>query len=327
MSPVVTIAVPVYKRLDFLPAVLHSIGAQDYPELDILISDNGENDETLTDLVRRHCPRPYRIRRNERSVPMPEHFNQLVDAAAGEYFVLLSDDDVLSPNYVSALVDALERSPEAGIALGRVDRMDEAGRSTPPRRPTKRPAPLIEGHEFVRLWCTNECDFVCFVTNMGRTAEIRAVGAYPDFPKSNWIDNALVIKLTAGRQVAYVDEAVFHYRVYETSTGLGATYQELTAAAREFLDFLDEDPVIQAYARREPKSWAEMKNLLVEMTWRTCRHRWSQMYRGRMSTGAWVRAAFSMPFIPEYYRAVSATLLKTGIRRAGRMLRGARRTA
>jgi glycosyltransferase involved in cell wall biosynthesis len=320
----VTVAVPVYKRLEYLPAALRSVAEQDYPELEILVSDNGGHGAALTELVEQHCPRPHRIRRNARTVSLPEHFNQLVDEATGDYFLILSDDDRISSNYVSALVDALERHPEAGIALGKVERMDEAGAFVPRRRALPSPPPLLPASEFVHLWCTRGYDFVCFVTNLARTAEIRAAGGYPDFPKGNWVDNALVLKLTVGRHVAWVHDAVFDYRVYESSTGLSAPYSELTTAARGFLRFLDTDPVLEAYARRDPDAWTDMKALLVEMTWRTCRHRWSQMYRHRMSAPAWARAAFTMPFIPAYYRAVSRTLLKAGLRGARRLLTGGR---
>jgi glycosyltransferase involved in cell wall biosynthesis len=326
MAKRVTVAVPVYKRLDLLPDTLRSVVQQDYPNLEILVSDNGGNGEALTELVERHCPRPHRIRRNARTVGLPEHFNQLIEEATGDYFLILSDDDEISSNYVSALVDALERHPEAGIALGRVERMDEAGAFVPRRLTPPPPPPLIPAPEFVRLWCTNSYDFVCFVTNLARTAEIRAVGGYPYFTRGNWngLDNALVVKLTVGRHVAWVDDAVFNYRVYESSTGLSTPYSEMTAVAREFLRLLDTDPVLVAYARREPNTWRDMKALLVEMTWRTCRHRWSQMYRHRMSTPEWVRAAFTMPFIPGYYRSVSRTLFKAGLRGARRMLSGGR---
>ena len=41
---------------------------------------------------------------------MHEHFNQLVQEATGEYFVLLCDDDQISANFVTELVAVLERT-------------------------------------------------------------------------------------------------------------------------------------------------------------------------------------------------------------------------
>jgi hypothetical protein len=39
------------------------------------------------------------------------HWNRLIAEAAGEYFVLLADDDELSPTYVSELAGLLDRHP------------------------------------------------------------------------------------------------------------------------------------------------------------------------------------------------------------------------
>ncbi len=55
-DPRVTIAIPVYKRLRFLPQCLQSIAEQDYPEIELLVSDNGENGQELRELVAEHYP-------------------------------------------------------------------------------------------------------------------------------------------------------------------------------------------------------------------------------------------------------------------------------
>ena len=60
---------------------------------------------------------------------MSRHFNQLVDAAAGTYFVLLCDDDLIGPGFISAMVGCLESDPEIGVAIPNVELMNEAGGS------------------------------------------------------------------------------------------------------------------------------------------------------------------------------------------------------
>ena len=74
--PLVTIAVPLYKRMHFLPGALKSIAAQDYPAIEVLVSDNGENGAELRELVAQHYPGSFTFRRNETTVPMSIHFNQ-----------------------------------------------------------------------------------------------------------------------------------------------------------------------------------------------------------------------------------------------------------
>jgi GT2 family glycosyltransferase len=267
------------------------------------------------------------MRRNEATVSITDHFNQLWDAAEGDYFVLLSDDDELSPNYVSRLVSVMSEEPSVGVALGKLEVIDERGAHVPrPGEEMSLPG-LIPGNEFVRLWCRGGYRFVCFVTTMARTEEIRAVGGYPVFPKGTSVDNGMLLRLALGRQVAFVPDAVFRYRVYEASHGLALPYTELARDLKAFLQWLDSDATLGRYAAERPQEWTEVRAMLADMTWRTYRHRWKTMYRGRLSPVEWVRAAFQMPFIPAYYRSVVRQMGRRGLsavkRGLGRGLRSA----
>jgi len=313
-APTVTVGIPLYKRRDYVAAALRSVVRQDYPHVDILVSDNGENpDELRTWVEERMEGRPFRFRRNDATVPLTRHFNQLVEEAQGDCFVLLCDDDEISPDYVSSLARHLAEDEDVAVAVAVADLIDESGH----RRP-KEQAPFPAGvhpcRDFIRIWCGHEYDFGSFVTNMARTRDILEAGGYPDFVKGNSIDNALLIALAVGHKVALVGGASFRYRIYEDSTGLAVDYRELGKAQRQFLRYLDQHPGLRAYARREPEEWSVMKDQIVEMAWRTYRHRWKNMYRDRLSRGEWARAAFQMPFIPAYYRAVLPHLVKSVIR-------------
>ena len=320
MSRKVTVALPVYKRLNYLPGALACLQNQDYENLDILISDNGVNGAAFDDLLEQHLNRPYRVRRNPESVTICQHFNQLVEAAEGEYFVLLSDDDEISPEFVSELAGLLDSDLDIGVALSKLEVMDEAGVTRSDDRHSMLPPSVMSGDEFVRIWCTGEYSFVCFVTNMARTAEIRRVGAYPELTGGTSTDNALMVKLSFGRKVGFAPGATFRYRVYEASTGLALDPSQLASDLRTFLQFLDEDSALGEITAADPTQWARSRAQLVEMTWRTYRHRWKTMYRKRLGTTAWVRAAFEMPFVFAYYRSVAWTLLRAGLSATKRKL-------
>jgi len=313
-APTVTVGIPLYERREYVEGALKSAARQDYANVDILVSDNGENpDELRTWVEDRMEGRRFRFRRNDSTVDLTRHFNQLVEEARGDYFVLLCDDDEISPNYVSSLAKHLTEDPEIAVAVARADLIDESGH----RRPKEQahfPAGVHPCRDFIRIWCGHEYDFGSFVTNMARTESIKAAGGYPDFVKGNSIDNALLIALSVGHKVALVDGASFLYRIYESSTGLAADYRELGKAQRQFLRYLDRHPNLRAYEREDPAQWKSMKDQIVEMAWRTYRHRWKNMYRDRLSRGEWARAAFQMPFIPAYYKAVLPHLFKSVIR-------------
>lgn len=315
----VTVGIPVYKRLEYLPSALRSVAAQEYPDLELLVSDNGENGPELEALVREHYPRPFRMRRNDVSVPaMSRHFNQVVESAEGEYFVLLCDDDAIGPHFISKLIAPLERDPEIAVAIPNVEVIDAAGR--PRQREVRHPPDVFSGVEFARMWMGGGYSFWTFVTVMARTSEIRAVGGYPEMPTGD--DDGLILKLTLGRKAAYVKDAIFRHRWYESSAGLAIDPWELANHIRRWLAFLDDDPVLHRFAAADPVAWREVRGLMVQKAWKTFRHRYRTMYRDRMSGPGWVRAGFALPFIADYYRWLIPYLLRAGLALPKRLIRG-----
>ena len=109
MCDLVTIGVPVYKRLGFLPNVLRSVSEQNYPAIELIVSDNGLNGGEVPQLVRRHYSKPFKFRQSPFIVSMPTHFNQIIQRASGKYFMILCDDDEISPNFVSEMAALLAR--------------------------------------------------------------------------------------------------------------------------------------------------------------------------------------------------------------------------
>lgn len=97
MAAPVTVGIPIYKRLSFLPNVLKSVSQQDYSNLELIVSDNGMNGGQVSAIVKEYYPRSFKIRQNATVETMSTHFNQIINAASGKYFMLLCDDDEISP--------------------------------------------------------------------------------------------------------------------------------------------------------------------------------------------------------------------------------------
>lgn len=310
MAKLVTIAIPVYKRLEYLPHVLRVVESQHYSDIELLVSDNGMNGQKVLEIVRKHYSRPFVFRQNPASVSIGRHFTQLVEEARGEYFVLLCDDDEISPNYVTELVDSLEKHPEACVAISRQELMEVDG--TVVRSSKEQMPPLLSAPEFIAAtWRDYAFGMEGLVTLMVRTARLRECGGYPDFCRGTSIDNAALIRMIAGSYVALNPRCVFRWRLDDASYGWSVSSSELAMAAREFIGFLSSDPVIRRYRAADPARWRECREILVRMTWETYLLRWESIYRKRLGSFGWVAAAFRMPFIPAYYKRVVRILARS----------------
>jgi glycosyltransferase involved in cell wall biosynthesis len=312
MKNLVTIGLPIYKRLHYLPHVLSAIRAQDYPFIELLVSDNGMNGRSVMNVVADCYDKPFRIRQNTSTVSISTHFNQIIGEASGEYFLLLADDDEISSNYVSELVGMLQQHPEGAVGIAKQEILNEAGSVI---KQSKETLPdFLSGPDFIRAaWHTNQYGFDCFATFLSKTEDLKQCGGYPDFTKGTNNDNALLIKLCLNKYVVFSNRCAFRWRVYESSLGWSLSIEDLAKASREFLQFLDSDPVIAKYVSAHRAEWRAIKNHLIKMAWETYLWRWQDMYRKRLPCRQWVKAAFAMPFIPAYYRKVTSILLEAFI--------------
>lgn len=304
MMPLVTIGIPVYKRLNCLPRALQSVLNQDYPQIELVVSDNGLNGNRVRDVVDRHYTRPYMFRQNPAIVTLPAHYNQLVRVASGKYFIWMPDDDSIASNYVSTLVPILEQDEKIAVAIARQEYVDSSGsvlRVSPNHAPH-----TISGEQLVSEW--TQMGFESFTAIFARTAEILACGGYPEFPGGTHCDDAVLLKLALGRSITFTNACAYQLQQDEASVGWSLKCQVLAEDTRRFLKFLDTDPWLLAFAGREAAQWTRLKNSLVKMTWETYYQRWDTLYKERLSLVPWVRAGFALPYIPDYYRAVRSSL-------------------
>lgn len=318
--PLVTIGIPVYKRLRFLPQALQSVADQDYPNIELIVSDNGGGGTAIPELVGQYYKRPYRFRQNPSAVNITLHFNQIMQEATGDYIVMLGDDDEISPNFVSDLVSVAQRYPNIPVVIPKQEQMDEEGRIF--GASLDNVPELLSGEKFIEAWCRGTYKWMTFSTILIKTTEAQRCGWYPVIPTGNGDEDAFLIKVVLDHSVGLSARSSVRKREYPTSSGYSCPYPELTDAARHFIRFLDTDDLLQAYAKRNTQQWQELRELIVEMLWKTCYWRWKSLYRSRLPSAQWVAVALSMPWIPAYYRTVAQAIweeskfaLFTGVKR------------
>jgi len=110
-TPLVTIAITCYNYGRYLSAAVNSALGQTYPEVDVVVVDDGSTDETpqvvadFGDAIRS-------FRQDNAGVAAACNFAASV--AKGEYFLFLDADDELHPLYVQELLGAFCDRPDDG---------------------------------------------------------------------------------------------------------------------------------------------------------------------------------------------------------------------
>ena len=119
-SPLVTIAIPTRNRAALLRDSVASALAQTYPNVEVLVSNNASTDDTSAVLQSFNDPRVREIV-NPENIGLIGNWNQCVQRAAGEYLVILSDDNLLQPTFLEKCVALLQREPGLPIVAGGFD--------------------------------------------------------------------------------------------------------------------------------------------------------------------------------------------------------------
>ena len=111
MTPRLTIAIPTVNRAELLGRAIESALAQTSPDIEIIVSDNGSTDDTPA-VIRRYAGRGLRTFRHPSTIPAAKHGQFLAEQAHGEFFVGLSDDDFLQPEFAAEALALYDRHPE-----------------------------------------------------------------------------------------------------------------------------------------------------------------------------------------------------------------------
>lgn len=307
MHKLVTIGVPIYKRLDYLPNVLSKVAAQDYPNVDLLVSDNGKNGTRVSDIVKQHYSRPYRFRQNPETVGPSHHFNQIIHNALGEYVVLLADDDEITSNFVSELLSTAQKYPTASAVLASEEVIDLEGKRI---WKSKDSVPeVLDGEDFIRAtWHTRKYGHNSLCTFLGKTEKLKAAGGFPEIWLAIADEDLLMVKLALNSSIAFNTKCAFRKRFHETSFGLSVDLKkDLARGIHEFLQLMDSDAMIAEYAAANPAKWRELRGYMVDNVWGVYYARWAGMYRERLSTVQWLSAAFQLP-LARYGRRIASTI-------------------
>lgn len=113
----VTIAIPTYKRADFLKDAVDSAIAQiDYDNFDIIIVDNDPERDSVTEkLMLSYLNPKLSYYKNEENIQMAGNWNRCFELAKGEFVVMLHDDDLLLPTFISECMDIINKKSNIGI--------------------------------------------------------------------------------------------------------------------------------------------------------------------------------------------------------------------
>ena len=117
-SPRISVVLPTRNRATYLPMAVASVQAQSYANWELLVVDDGSDDETPERLAALDDPRIRSLR-----VPHAGSYaarNVALDQATGDIVAYLDDDNVMHPLWLKAVVWAFDQRPNVDVLYGAV---------------------------------------------------------------------------------------------------------------------------------------------------------------------------------------------------------------
>lgn len=109
----ISVVIPTYNRERVLPQTLDSIAAQTYGEWECIIVDDASTDQSM-DVASEYAKEDsrFKVLRNERHKGAQGARNTGILAAEGDWICLFDSDDLMYPNYMQEMANAIEEETD-----------------------------------------------------------------------------------------------------------------------------------------------------------------------------------------------------------------------
>lgn len=249
--PLVSVCIPACNSEVTLGETLETVLAQDYPRLDVVVSDNQSTDRTKAIVLQyaehgvRYCW--HSEGRSAWAANMPDyiggfnHWDFLLSQGRGKYLCLFHSDDLYEPSIVRRQVEVMQAHPQVGAVFTRMRTIGEDSR--PIRMGTSVLPDGLRGCQTVDfLTLLNAVlahgDFLPTPSVMLRRLVVEKMGGFDERQFLTAADLEMWLRIARkGYEIAIIDQPLLKYRISPRQRGGQYTKQRTTPA--DFFGVLD----------------------------------------------------------------------------------------
>lgn len=252
--PLVSVLIPAYNHENYIQETIESIINQTYPNIELIILDDGSKDKTwekITELKpkceNRFVKIHFETKQNEGTCMT---LNKLLKLSSGEFVYIIASDDLAKPQAIEKEVKFLQNNPDYALAIGDNEYVDSMGKQI--FRTQKAFTSNIKNAKYktVKEFLSSKLK-IDFLSD--------DFGSYKTLYKENYIPNGylirknifetignftknapledfwLMLQISKYKKMKYIDEILFSYRIHDTNTiGNSTRMRELTTQTRNY---------------------------------------------------------------------------------------------
>ena len=206
--PLVSVAIITYNQKKFLKECIESVLAQDYPNFEIVIADDGSNDGTQEMLEQYNVKYPgkFVLKLSKVNQGITNNSNLAHFGCSGKYIAWMGGDDLMLPGKLTAQVKYMEKNKNCSISYHNLDVFDSDTGKVLKQFNNKRNAHEGDIQKLLKYGTFNGA-----CSTMVRTACTPKSGFNPIIPvASDWL--YWVETLDSGGEIRYINQVLGKYR-------------------------------------------------------------------------------------------------------------------
>ena len=197
--PTVSVMIPYFNCKEYIAETVESVRQQSYPDIEIIIVDDGSAQEHADYLKNFLADKPdihYAVQANLGVAAARNHAARL---AKGKYFLFLDSDDLILPDYIEKCVAILEAEPKCKLVYPKVEFFDAQNGlwHLPPYDGLRS---LLTGNRFPSS------------VSMHRAADFAAAGGFDENLTTHEDWDLWIRLLSSGGEARCIPEVLFRYR-------------------------------------------------------------------------------------------------------------------
>jgi glycosyltransferase involved in cell wall biosynthesis len=238
-QPKISVILPVYNVEKYLSKCLEAVIRQDYPNIEIVVMDDGSTDQSLfiAREMLKNCPREHQIiSRPNKGVSATR--NDGIKAATGEWIVMIDADDVVEKDFVSVLHANISETEKkcAVFSNYRIVKHDNAQSPAPTTGQTR----IFDRNTALKIFQTREIKFIVAAMLLNRQIIIEE-NIFFDEDCRYSEDVVYIWKILCRmNEIRFVDNQLYNYILHAGSTMTSSTIDKIMTSRKAILRLYSE---------------------------------------------------------------------------------------